>query len=140
MSRSANRRSSGKQVSMHEQRHVLQPQHLPNEMSQLSDKLFRPKNVLSSGRNAINPQRVNTTEGLISCSMHSSGSPETCPNNEELCFPKPLICVSIYTTERAENKFLTPEFDKHHHETAIHKLSSLFFGFTKNIKIAEGQI
>lgn len=102
-------------------------------------QVISTKNVLSSGRNAINPQRVNTTEGPISCSMHSSGSPETCPNNEKLCFPKPLICVSIYTMERAENKFLTPEFDKHYHETAIHKLSSLFFGFTKNIKIAGGQ-
>lgn len=136
MSRSANRRRSGKQVSVHEPRHVLQPQHLPNEMSQLSDNLFLPKNVLSSGRNAINPQRVNTTEGPISCSMHSSGSPETCPNNGKLCFPKPFICVSIYTRERAENKFLTHEFDKHPHETAIYKLSSFFFGFPRNIKIA----
>lgn len=71
MSRSANRRSSGKQVSMHEQRHVLQPQHLPKWNVSIEWQVIFTKNVLSSGRHATNPQRVNTTEGPIARSVHS---------------------------------------------------------------------
>lgn len=78
------------------------------------------KNAVSPGRNTINIKRVNTTEGLISCSAHSSGSLKTCLNNENLYFPKPLICVGKYPMESTENKFHTLAFYKYYHETAIH--------------------
>lgn len=111
----------------------------PKQSVSIEWQVIFTKTVLSSGRNAINTQRANTTKGPISCRVHSSGSPETCSNNEKLCFPKPLICVSIDTAESTQNEFVTPAFDKRHPETALHKLSSLFFSFTKNKRTAGGQ-
>jgi hypothetical protein len=78
-----------------EHRNVLKFQHIPSKMSQLNDKLFPSKMYYLQAEMPL-IHRVNTTKSPNPSSVHSSGSLQTCPNNEKLVSKTFNLCFQLY--------------------------------------------